>query len=157
MSAWRPRAVALGEHPLQLADPGALEERLRQPRSPAHLPARDQPDREAQAEQAEPGEQVLADLLAERVALGVAEALDRRQQMIRGGLEPDGDLAQPAELGLAQRRPGLGEQPGDGTTPGRELADAGDRRIRPATARAESSASGRAAPISSARTGRRSR
>ena len=61
-------------------------------------------------------------------------------------------VAQPAELLLAQRRAGLGDQPGDRHDPRGELADpAVGARSAPATARAESRASGRAAPISSAR------
>ena len=45
--------------------------------------------------------------------------------MVAAGLGQAGDRAQPAELRLAQRRPGLGDQTGDGHDPGRQLAHAG--------------------------------
>ena len=82
-------------------------------------------DRQPQAEQAEPVEQLLADLLAERVQVGIAEPVDRAQEVVPSLLVEAAIVAQPAELLLAQGRAGLGDEPGDGHDPGRQLAHAG--------------------------------
>ena len=118
----------------------------------------EQADRQTEAEQAEPVEELLADLLAERVQVGVAEPIDRPEECVRRSSSQAGDLAQPGDLLLAQRRAGLGDEAGDRHDPRRELADppvgarSGRRPRAPSRAR-------RAGPRRSRRpaTGRRSR
>ena len=113
-----PPGVALGEDPLELADPGPLEEGRGQLGRGPHLAVDEQADREPQAEQPEPAEELLADLLAERVQLGIAEPIDRAAAGGRGwpraGRRPSRSQPNCASRSVA---PVSAISPATGTTP----------------------------------------